>query len=541
MGMETEKKLLNLPAFDSFKKYLVAFSLGVFTFFLVQAYLISDPHRLSGKNLETYEYLLEQNTILKELSQFIDQQYTARKAVVDENDLDAIQTILTLQQTIQSHIRQLEDGAGTPEWSTAYKTLQGLLDVYQKSQDKLLRSMKAFVPLKDLLLTKSTKPIFDLLSEIKLLAQTPKEQGALHAIASKLTLLEDRLQKALQKQEKLDKSLESLGVPMEAVTVSLGSFLRLVEKKQDIKTEGERLQTLILNYFSSIHQIKTLSVETPTHMKELDGQATLVATFIHDLQIGLQEKQKETFEAFYQESKETKKKSVLLAALMTLLVLGIFLFLFYKVHKPLSSLPSLLAQEMDDDFSPPSLKEIQDILETIEKLKEQFAQEMQNLFQTHVQDTHEKVERKVTLLAGSALELSKVAASIAKIPKIFDQKFTAIHKANDEARLHFRHMVQACEDMKKLLEKAIHQAEFDPSLLTPSSFDALKLTVAQVLSQAHEAAVESQTLGLRFSSLIRTKDETLEVSKLFSKAGTRVNQLARSLKEDLQDFFKKMM
>jgi hypothetical protein len=538
MVIEPRKSSMHLPTFDSIKKYLIGFGLAVLTFFLVQTYLIMDPHHITGKSLGTYEHLLEQDVILREITQFIDQQHTAQKALIQENDLEALQTISTLQQTIGSHIHQLQEIVLEPEWVGAYKTLKDLFDAYQKSQEKFLGAMKAFVPLKDLLLTKSTKPIFDLLSEIKFLGQTPQEQQALHSIASKLTLLDDRLKKTLEKKSNIDKALESLAPPMEAVTTALASFLRLVDKKQDIRTDAERLQTLILNYFSSIHQIKTFYGENPNYLKELEGQTSLLIKFVQDLQIGLQANQKETFEAFYHEAKETKKKSVFLLFFMTLLVLGFFLFFYRKVHHPISKLPSFLLNQTALPSS--SLKEVQALLEAVKTLQVSLTEETQRFFQNQVQDNSEKLDRKVDLLAGSALELSKVSASIAKIPKIFDQKFTAIHKANDEARLHFRHMVQSCEEMKNLLEKLVQQAEMDPSLLTPPAFDSLRVTAADILAKAHEAAVESQSLGLRFNSLIRTKDETLEVSKLFSKAGTRVNQLARSLKEDLKSFFDKI-
>jgi len=524
-------------ALNSIKKYLAAFSLGVCGFFLVQAYLVFDPHHLTGKTLGTYEILLEQDTILKELAQFIEQQHDARKAMVQDGDIEAHQTITTLHQTIQSHLKTLQSNASTDEWKGAYKTLRDFYSAYHKSQEQFLNAMKSFEPLKDTLMTKSTKPILDLLSEMKLIAQTPSEQKALQGIGNEITTLEERLHKVLQQKSKIAQSLESLTALMESSTKALSAFLKSVETKSDIRTETERLQTLILNYFSSIHQLKTLCTENPTQSKNIESQEGLLVKFIHDLKIGLQENQKELFDAFYQETKAVKKKSVLLSGLIVLLVLGMFFFLFHNVQKPLSALSSFLMDRTNQNLSAVSLEEIQDILRAIESLKEKLIQETQAFFQEKVEESHQKISRKVTLVAQSSLELSKVSGSIAKIPKIFDQKFSAIHKANDEARTHFRHMVYACEELKKLLQDLIKQAEISPALLTSASFEPLRASASQILAQAHEAAVESQALGLRFSSLIRTKDETLEVSKLFSKAGTRVNQLARSLQDDLREFF----
>ena len=279
-------------------------------------------------------------------------------------------------------------------------------------------------------------------------------------------------------------------------------------------------------------------------IQALEPQENVLSSFIHELTLGLKESQKEIFQDIYEESRSLKKYSLVFSLFTLLLMTAFLMLIFFKIQRPLEKLSHLLRfgdpkKNLGDSLKS-NLEEIQDILYALDDIKIQIWKDIQKSTQQGFSEDNQKIQSKLEMLANSAIELGKVSSNIAKIPKIFDQKFSSIYTANDEARTHFRQMVYACEGMKKTMGDLVEKVEVLHGAITREDLMPLTDSITHILSQAHEAAIEAQTLGLRFNSLVRTKDDTIEVSKLFSKAGTRVNQLARSLKEDVSQFFERM-
>lgn len=527
------KGMNKLTTFRSLKHYLAFFSIMLCILLMAQIYFVIDPHHWSEERSGNYEKILEQDTLLQELTRIIDDLHGIQEGNITQDELTHYGELL---QTTLSDVQQLFELGINPEWKSAYKTLKECQATYAKVADISLKSFRNALPLCETLIGKSAKPIFNLLGEIKLLVQTPSDQSALQSLGDALIVLESAVEKILEKPLKSKSILDPLNAPMETLTKALGRFLRTVENKNDLRVEGERLQTLIMNYCATIQQLKSTLADASQNTKALYAQEQLIVKLINDLKIGLQESQKETFFDIYRDTKAAKKRSLLFSGLIVLFALGFFLMIFMRVQRPLARLPHLLSEGNVDPIEG-SLIEINGVFDALGLLKQHLQESLQHSLHQHIQINNEKIDRKLVMLAESAVQLSKVSGSIAKIPKIFDQKFTSIYKINDDARVHFRKMVYTCEDIVKLVDHLIEQSQTNPFPLTAESLEPLKASVAQILSQAHDAAVEAQTLGLRFSSLVRTKEDALEVSKLFSKAGTRINQLARSLQQDVQDFF----
>ena len=525
---------------NSIKRQIILFGLVICVLFLAQVYITMDPLKIAGGALHRYEKTMEQEQFLRELTTVVDKRHELVESLVKKAEKPILLELQDLQETANSHVLQLELASDEAEWTAAYKTLQEVHASYAAALKKLTRNLKGLATLREDLLVKSIKPILDILKEVKLLARTNQEQRNLQAINKTLTSIDKRLTSLMEKPPKKPNGFSALNQQMESITKPLAFLVRITESKPEMHTEMERVQTLILDYFASIHQLKNNLTERPDMIKAVDPQEKLMATMIHDLLQGLGENQKELFQSIYEESKLLKKNSLLFTGGLIILVAAFFIILLLTIRRPLKKLSGFLRvsdpKETDNAPFHSTLDEIQDLLEATDYLKGRLFKDIQKNFDHILKEDNLKIERKLDMLAASAVELSKVSSSIAKIPKIFDKKFGAIHKANDEARTHFRNMVTTCEALDIALKDVLSQA----TGVAPKTFDPLKEAVENVMSQAHNAAIEAQTLGLRFNSLVRTKDDTLEVSKLFSKAGTRVNQLARALREDVSQFFDKM-
>ncbi len=526
---------------NSIKKQILSFGLFLSILFIVQIYMIVDPNHITGSGLDHYGQSIEQDKLLKDLANMVDRSHELVQDISYETE-EAISNIMEMDDTINTHVERLKTLGPSDEWKSAYQTLRDLHDAYSAGIKSILVSAKSFDTLKGTLTTKSVKPIVDILEEVKSFAQKPQEQTHLQSLIGGIHAINTYLVEILAKPSYKAQDFEALNKPMESVTITLAALLPLTDHRPDFHGEIERFQTLVINYFSAIHQMKDHLLERPKLVDNLLQQEKLFVNFINDLTLALKENQKEVFQDVYKESKGLKRNSLLSSAMMMLMVILFLMILLFKVQRPLTRLATVLtninAQERDSFKK--SFQEIQDILEAVDALKNHIAKELRTNFQTTLKEDNQRIESKLNMLASSAVELGKVSADIAKIPTIFDKKFTSIYMANDESRIHFRHMVHGCEEMHKTLETLIKQVEKNPAKVSKKTLDSLKESLAHVLSLAHEGAVESQTLGLRFNSLLRTKDDTLEVAKLFSKAGSRVNQLARSLKEDVSLFFEKI-
>ena len=265
-------------------------------------------------------------------------------------------------------------------------------------------------------------------------------------------------------------------------------------------TEMERLQAMILDYFAAIHQRKH-STERPEVTKDLGPQEKLMAEMVHTLIQGIEESKKVLFQSIYEEGAVLKKNSLFFTGGLIILVAAFFIILLLTIRRPLKHLAGFLRisdpKETDNVPFHSTLDEIQDLVEATDYLKGKMFKDIQRNFAGILEEDNKKIDRKLDMLAASAVELSKVSASIAKIPKIFDKKFKAIHTANDDARTHFRSMVQTCKKLDEALKDLLDQASGVPL----ETFDPLK-EVDNVMSKVHEAAIQAQTLGLRFNSLV---------------------------------------
>jgi len=527
---------------NSIKKQILGFGFFLCLLFMVQIYMIIDPNHLTGFGLNHYAQSMEEDKILKDLSNMVDRCHELSQDILYETE-ETVASIMGIEEAINAHVDQLKNLSPSDEWKSAYQTLTELHESYSAGIRAILVSAKSFETLKSTLVSKSTKPIVDILEEVKLLAK-PGEQNNFQSLIDAVNGISKKLTEILGNTTCKPQDFEVLNKPMESITTSLSLLLPATEDRPEMHAEIERVQPLMINYFSAIHQIKDNLLERPKLAQDLGQQEKLFVNFVNDLTLALKENQKEIFQDIYKESKALKRNGLLASGIIMLMVAWFLMTLLFKVQRPLKS----LANALKDNTGPEALKDIfkkdiqdiQDILNGLEAFKDHMVKDFQRSFHISLREDNRRIESKLNMLANSAVELGKVSASIAKIPMVFDKKFASIYEANDEARVHFRHMVNACEDLNQTLDSLIKQVEKSPAKLSKNAFEPLKNAASHILSQAHEAAVESQTLGLRFNSLLRTKDDTLEVSKLFSKAGTRVNQLARSLKEDVNLFFERM-
>ncbi len=504
--------------------------------------MIVDPNHLTGFGLNHYAQSMEQDKILKDLTNMVDRCHELSQDILYETE-ETVASIMGIEETINAHVDQLKIISLDDEWKSAYQTLTELHETYSTSVRSILVSAKSFETLKATLITKSTKPIVDILEEVKPLAKA-KDQVGIQSLVETITVINSTLAEILEKPGCKAQDFEVLNKPMETMTTNLSLLLPLTEDKPEVHAEIERVQTLVINYFSAIHQIKDTLLERPKLVQTLAQHEKLFVNFVNDLTLALKENQKEIFQDIYKESKGLKRNSLLSSGIIILVMIWFLMMFFLKIHRPLENLTRILKGSDEEttqkDSFKKNLKEIQEIMIALDHFKERMIRDFQEAFQIALQEDNKRIESKLNMLANSAVELGKVSASIAKIPATFDKKLTSVYTANDGARIHFRHIVHACDDINQSLDNIMDQLERNPTRVSKMDFEPLKHAVAQILSQAHEAAIESQTLGLRFNSLLRTKDDTLEISKLFSKAGARVNQLARSLKEDVNLFFEKM-
>ena len=529
---------------NSIKAKIVLFGSFLCIFFMAQLYVIVDPHHITSLGLVHYEKVMDQEAILKDLVNIMDRRHELTQNLLDETDDGTLDTLTEIQETVRSHEEQLKTIGTTEEWRSAYKTLLEVQKTYDAQMEKLLLHLKSFATLKRALLTKSIKPIINILEESKPLARTPQENASLNSLLESISSVDTNLRRVIEKKSYRNGDFDPLNKPMEAITAPLSLLLQTSDSKPELHAEIERLQTLLMNYFSSIHQIKNHLLERAKLIQALEPQENALSSFIHELTLGLKESQKEIFQDIYEESRSLKKYSLVFSVFTLLLMTAFLMLLFFKIQRPLEKLSHLLRfgdpkKNLGDSLKS-NLEEIQDILCALDDIKIQIWKDIQKSSQESFFQDNQKIQSKLEMLANSAIELGKVSSNIAKIPKIFDQKFSSIYTANDEARTHFRQMVYACEGMKKTMGDLVEKVEVPHGVITREDLMPLTDSITHILSQAHEAAIEAQTLGLRFNSLVRTKDDTIEVSKLFSKAGTRVNQLARSLKEDVNQFFERM-
>lgn len=527
---------------NSIKKQIMLFGGLILALFISQVYFTADPHHLTTAGLNRYEKAMEQDRIIKDLTVTLDRQHETMERLLKKPDEDSFDALEDLQDSEETLIDTLkETGGANEEWQSAYKSLTDVSKTYKKVFQALALNLKNFTKIQTAVLQESPKPIEDLLKEIKLLSLTTQEQQQIQSLSAALGRIEKSLKIITEKRLTKPENFTNIQKHMESTTKPLSQLMRLTEKKPEMQTEVERFQSLLMNYFASIHQLKNNLLERPNHTKKLDPQQKIYASFVNDLSQGLKENQKEIFEGIYQESKSIQRHALWLDVAMVVLILLFFGLLLWTVHTPLQKMAHFLRTSDPEDSTSPSFKsslyEIQDLLEAVAELKERVSSGLKINFDTSLVEETQKIERKLEMLATSAMELSKVSSSIAKIPKMFDQKFSSIQKSNEDSRLNFRHMVECCEELKNIsntLETAIKDA---PSTLSTNALTPLEECITAILKRAHEAAVESQTMSLKFNSLIRTKDDALEISKLFSKASTRVNQLARSLHEDVQELF----
>jgi hypothetical protein len=330
-----------LTTFGSLKRYLAFFSIILCTLLVAQIYFVIDPHHWSEGRSGNYEKILEQDTLLQELTRIIDDLHGLQEGAIAQDELTHYGDLL---QTTLSDVQQLAELGVTAEWKSAYKTLKECQTSYTKIADISLKAFKNAIALRETLLGKSAKPIFNLLGEIKLLVQTPSEQSSLQTVGDALGVLERTIEKILEKPLKNSSALDPLNSPMESLTKALGLFLRAVENKNDLRVEGERLQTLIMNYCAAIQQLRTTLGEASQNTKALAAQEQLIVKLVNDLKIGLQESQKETFSDIYRDTKAAKTRSLLFSALIVLFSLGFFLMIFLRIQRPLEHLPKLLSE-----------------------------------------------------------------------------------------------------------------------------------------------------------------------------------------------------
>jgi hypothetical protein len=538
----SRKRWANVILGNSIKKQILGFGFFLCFLFIVQIYMIIDPNHLTGFGMNHYAQSMEQDKILKDLANMVDRCHELSQDILYETE-ETVAGIMGIEEAINAHMDQLKNLSPSDEWKSAYQTLTELHESYSAGIRGILVSAKSFETLKATLVTKSTKPIVDILEEVKLLGRS-KEQNHLQSLVESITGISKNLTEILGNSASKPQDFESLNKPMESITTTLSLLLPATEDKPEVHAEIERVQTLVINYFSAIHQMKDHLLERPKLVQDLGQQEKLFVNFVNDLTLALKENQKEIFQDIYKESKQLKRNALLASGIIMLMLVWFLMTLFFRIQKPLENLAKSLRENhtpesLQDNFKK-GLHEIQGILNSLEAFKTHMMHDFKKSFHATLREDNQRIESKLNMLANSAVELGKVSASIARIPMVFDKKFASIYEANDETRIQSRHMVQACENINQALESLVRQVEKNPAKLSKDAFEPLKHAVDHILSKAHEAAVESQTLGLRFNSLLRTKDDTLEVSKLFSKAGTRVNQLARSLREDVHLFFEKM-
>ena len=501
-----------------------------------QVYLYFDPHGLTSSALERYEKATAQDNLLRELYSLSKRRQELLQSLFQTMDADIISEIQALKDPVHTTLKSLEKTTVDAEWAGAYKTLLSLNKDYEKTLRKSLSLLHEGILLKGQVQERSTKPIFDTLKELQLSLRTGAEKKNLSSLRSTLKSVQWHLGRVLPKKTLAKNAFRDVEGHMAHVTKPLTRLLTLTAKKKEPHGELETLQTLILNYFSAIQQLKVILLEKPQLVETITPQATLLLKFLDDLIQGMKENQREVFEGVYEESKAIQIRDVALTSLLVVICALFGLLLLWKTYRPLQTLSKQLKEET---LNPTEIalkdtwKEIHNIVLATEDLRGKLLTHFQNEAHKTMEEDHTRMMRKLDMLAQSALELSKVSASLSKLPKVFDKKFDDIHTANDEARVHFRHMVKVCESLEESTQTLVKKWD-DPILKD------IEGTVKEVLECAHGAAIESQTLGLRFKSLIRTKEDTLEVSKLFSKAGARVNQLARSLQEDVKGFFEKL-
>ena len=518
----------------SLKSLIAFFGILLTVLFASQAYFTIDPHKLRPSGLNNYERFVTQNKLLKEFSRILADRHTHGQNLPRNHDTKTIGEIDSLNETLTHHLGDLKKSANTGEWTSAYETLENLNKGYADTLQKLIDYVKTIQHLKAKLLNKSAAPILKNLEEAKLLTHVRQQQKDIQFLWDTITGIQKKLSLFLKQDTLRLKKFPSLDKTMESVTKKLTKLMQNTQKKAEVRTELERTQNLILNYLSSIHQMRHLLVEIESFEEKLQPHEKLLANFIHDLETGLQGVQKELFQELYEGNRHAQRASLFFTGVFLLITAVFFALLFYRVHRPLREIIYALKGKTLDTIQPLYLKDLQALMDTLQSNNSLLPDASKEALNTLFMEHYDIINNRITMLTHASVELGKVSSSISQIPKIFDKKFSAIHKANDQVRSHFRHVLKLCE----MLEKSIHEiATASPK---NASVAQSQQSVQELLEFAHKAAIESQTLGLRFNSLIRTKEDTLEVSRLFGKAGNQINKMAHGLQKETSEFFQKL-